>query len=333
MAHAFGKVILLGEHSVVYGHPALGAAIDRGVTATARLELGPVERSSLRIEPWGREVVATHAPESAHSTGDRLPEAWRALVRMRMGAGKEAGHSVHVQARVDLPPRSGLGCSAALGVALVRAIDDALVRAIDDALVRALDEARGRVLDDQEVADASLTWERVFHGQPSGVDSMLAACGGVLLYTKGQPPVRVRPGAHLPLVVAATGEHSDTREMVDSVRELRQREETRVTGVFAAIESIVLRGRSAVERAELRELGQLMTMNQMLLSSLLLSTPRIEEICAVAQQAGALGAKLTGAGGGGCVVALGPDEAAACAVRDAIQTRGYDAFVTTIVAA
>lgn len=317
MAHAFGKVILLGEHSVVYGHPALGAAIDRGVTATACVEPGPVERSSLRIEPWGRGVLAQDATGGSRDEGDRLPEAWRALVHMLLASNKALDQSVHVQARVDLPPRSGLGCSAALGVALVRAID----------------EAFGQVRDDVRIADASLTWERVFHGQPSGVDSMLAACGGVLLYKKGQPPAHVRLGARLPLVVAATGEHSDTREMVDSVRELRQREEARVTGVFAAIESIVLRGRSAVERAELRELGQLMTMNQMLLSSLLLSTPRIEEICAVAQQAGALGAKLTGAGGGGCVVALGSNEAAACAVRDAIQARGYDAFVTTILPA
>ena len=303
MARAFGKVILLGEHSVVYGHPAIAAALDRGVTARGTRSLAGDAIDELRIAPWG---VHTQ-PDAAQDGAPSLGRAFAAV----LASYASARPRVRVEAEVAIPGGSGLGCSAALGVAVVRAIDEALgeTHSVDDDIAR------------------SLLWERVFHGHPSGVDNAMAAAGGLALFVKGAPllPLLARRALHL--VVGDSGEASTTKSMVESVARQNAQVPDKTRQTFEAIAAIVRNGKLAIEGGDLRGLGQLMDMNQWLLAGLMLSTPKLEEMCGAARDAGALGAKLTGGGGGGCMIALCADAAAAERVRKAVGAVARDAFI------
>lgn len=203
-------------------------------------------------------------------------------------------------------------------------------RHIGVAVIRALDRAVGHEASDAEVAERALAWERVFHGNPSGVDNTMAAHGGVALYRKGEPLEPVPLRAPLTLVIGDSGEPSSTREMVEGVARQRDRDPARFTKTLDAVASLVQNARLAIEAGDLYGLGQLMNLNQALLSSLMLSNSSLEEMCAAARDAGAEGAKLTGAGGGGCMIALVRDEEVAARVVGAIEATGHRAFVAEV---
>lgn len=302
MAFGRGKVILLGEHGVVYGHPALAAGLGVGVHATARVSES--DEDVIVARPWG--VTATVGSDEPLALGlqailDGMPSG----VAGSAGSAAEGRPRVHVEVDVELPGGAGLGCSAAIGVAVTGALDALF------AIERTAEE-RG---------DYSLRWERVFHGNPSGVDNAMAAVGGVALFRRGQPLQTVRVKKPLPLVIAHSGESSSTKEIVAMVARQREAETQRVDEAFGAIAALVNNAKLAVEAGDLKGLGQLLDLNQMLLAGLMLSTEKLEELCRVAREEGALGAKLTGAGAGGCMIALAKDEADAERIREALAKR------------
>jgi mevalonate kinase len=199
---------------------------------------------------------------------------------------------MEVRVDVDVPGGAGLGCSAAIGVAIVRAMAEASDVALDDASTQA----------------HALAWERVFHGNPSGVDVAAATLGGVLAFRRGAPIDRVRPASPMEIAIAR-------RPQV-------------VERTFDGIDTLAKKGIVAIEHGKWREVGQLMDLNHALLSSLMVSTERIEQACSIARNAGAAGAKLTGAGGGGCAIALAPG--CSQAIVEAWKAAGIEGFVTTI---
>jgi mevalonate kinase len=302
-----GKIILLGEHSVVYGRPALAAAIARGCSATAeRAErVERADESTLAVQPWGVRVFAQRAEDDSE----------RELLRRAFAVICEAyGACLSVSAVMEIPGGAGLGGSAALSVAVIRACDAAL------GLTHTIDE----------IIELSLAWERVFHGNPSGVDSAMAAIGGVAMYRKGRPIAPVKSASAFSLVVAHSGEHGSTKAMVASVGRQHARDPEKADQVFDAIAAIVENGHTAIERGELGRFGQLMDLNQKLLNGLLLSTTTLETMCKSAREAGALGAKLTGGGGGGCMIALGRDHAHAQELAQVLGGQGYASFVVEV---
>lgn len=300
MARARGKAILLGEHAVVHGRPALAAALDRGVEATAA-RAGEGEGITLRVEPWGVTVTPSETSER------ELDRALAALLAVYPELPP-----LRVQARTELPGGAGLGSSAALSVAVLAAIDELL----------------GVARPTAEILAASLSWERIFHGAPSGVDSALAAVGGVLLYRKGEAPEHVHIPRPLRLCVGDTGERSSTRAMVESVTRQRERHPQKIDLLFDSISALVRNGRLALEAGRVDDLGKLMDLNHALLASLMLSTEIAERMCAAARGAGAAGAKITGAGGGGCVIAVAPG--CELAVLEAWKADGRDAWVSEV---
>jgi mevalonate kinase len=295
---ACGKVILLGEHAVVYGVPALAVAIERGARAKVEsLVTGP---SRLSMPAW---KVETTVEDETHD----LARALRAILE-----ASGVDRPVAVEAHASLPPGGGLGCSAALGVAVARAL--------------------GPDATDEEISERAMAWERVFHGNPSGIDAAVAARGGCVLFERGKgiEPVRVRGG--ITLCLGSTGHASSTKSMVDAVARLRERRPTVVAKAFDGVLALVKNARLAIEAGDRAGLGRLMDLNQMLLSGLFVSTQEIERLCDLARGAGALGAKLTGAGGGGCVVALVEGAQVADRVLDAWKAEGFDGFATTVAA-
>jgi mevalonate kinase len=297
--HACGKVILLGEHAVVYGVPALAVGIDRGAHARAAgAARGP---SRLFVRGWN---IAVHEDRLDHD----LARAFRSLLEAARASSPSLGPQ-DVEVEAFLPPGGGLGCSAAIGVAIARALSP---------------QAGPETVQAQAMA-----WERVFHGNPSGVDAAVAARGGCVLFRRGEPIEAIRMRGSLQLCVGNTGTASSTKTMVEGVARLREREPEVVDRAFEAIRALVLAARLALEGGDRTALGRLMDRNQALLGTLRLSTPEIESMCELARAAGALGAKLTGAGGGGCVVALVPSQAVADAVLEAWKAKGLEGFATS----
>jgi mevalonate kinase len=293
-ATGWGKVILLGEHAVVYGHPALAAALDRGVTARC----GPADRLRLRVPAWNIDVAA----------GDDHPVATAlAAIAAEVGA---ADARVAIDADAAIPPAAGLGSSAALAVALARALGA---------------HAAGQPLADDRVAEVADAAERCFHRRPSGVDVALATRGGLGVFRRGAglAPLVAPP---LTVVIGLSGEPRSTAEMVERVATSCGGDgaDPRLVELGAAAAA----GADHVAAGALDRLGPLMTAAHRTLATFGISTPALDGLVDAALGAGALGAKLTGAGGGGAVIAIAPG--GEDAVLAAWQRRGVTGFAATL---
>ena len=272
---ASGKVILFGEHAVVYGVPGIAAGIEKGARASAA-KLAGASASSLALSG------------KSHKTTDDsdLARALRSLLEVEPACGP-----LSIEAHADVPPGGGLGCSAALGVAIARAAERA-----------SLGEG---ALDERRVFERGLAWERVFHGNPSGIDTAAAASGTFLWYERGVGTRPLTAPVDVWLAVGYSGASASTKVMVESIARIQEKNPQLHEKFLGGVRSIVENARLALDAGDDRALGQLMDMNQMLLAGVLLSTEAIEQMCGIARAEGALGAKLTGSGGGGSVIALG----------------------------
>jgi mevalonate kinase len=216
----------------------------------------------------------------------------------------------------NLPVAVGLGSSAALSVALVRA----------------LAASAGVMLSAARLDEIAYELERIFHGTPSGVDAAAAAQGSALWFEIG-PPRRAEPVVlerSLTFVVALTGSRHETSRTVGSVRSRAAAHPDVYDPVLDAIGKLVAAARGALEKGDWPRLGRLMTMNHELLRALGVSTAALDELVARAVAAGAYGAKLTGGGGGGAAVILAGDDPTS--VVEALRAAGYEAFVQRIEA-
>ena len=296
MGFGRGKVILLGEHAVVHGYPAIALGIERGASAEARV----AERDRLLVPAWDIDLAPDPKSE------DPLARAFAVLL-----AQYEDRAPLELRVQVELPAGAGLGCSAAVGVAVLDAIDEAL----------GIERSR------QAHADQYLEREKVFKGKPTGNDNNMSALGGVALYRKGQGLVKLQPRRPLQLVVGYSGEPGSTKAMVASVERQLRADPARMRRDFEAVEILVRNARAAIEAGDHRALGQLLDLNHSLLSGWMLCTTKLDAMCRAAREAGALGAKLTGGGGGGCMFALAADEESAKRIAEAL---GDDAFIAEV---
>jgi mevalonate kinase len=317
---ACGKVILLGEHAVVYGVPALCAALKQGAAVQ-----GVPGDGRLRVPAWqvatataGELLSESDARSGAAGESPPLHLAYRAILHSLSGVRALKVDSLphDFVASFAIPTGAGLGSSAALAVALTRCIDTTLS-------LRLLPE---------HIAAAALAAEQVFHGRPSGLDHTIAQSGGFGLFQKERglsPLVDLPTGASsLTLIIGHTGRARDTKGRVARVAELYRQDEKTTAARFVRIAELVAQAAAALKQGDLAALGAAMNSNQAELEGLEVSCPEIEEMCELARAAGAYGAKLTGGGGGGCVVALAPGKEAL--VTAAWQKAGYKSFVVKI---
>lgn len=290
-ASAPGKVILFGEHAVVSGTPALGSAIDLRVRAMVDDLPGQtvVEVGDLAIEGFSVDI----------STGQvRSPAALSAVRYVSAVLREFDAKDLRVRIKSDIPPAAGLGSSAAIVVASAAALSRHL----------------GLGLSKDEIAKQSYLIEKtVQQGLGSPTDTALATYGGYILVSDGGAKPTLLPD--MEMAVGYTRRPHDTRAEVEKVQSLYKRYPEVVGPIFKAIGVITLRAVPLIEGQDLESLGQLMNVNHGLLESLGVGTRELSELVYAARGAGgAFGAKITGAGGGGCMIALpSPDNQAALA--------------------
>lgn len=298
MSHiGLGKIILLGEHSVVYGFPALAAALDRGV----RIDAVPTPAGgSLRVDvpSWNLKVTA----DDEHSFARGL-----AAIADAIELGRPP---LTLIGDAQIPPGAGLGASAAFAVAISRALLTHMKRSVDSAAVTA-------------AASAS---ETVLHGKASGVDVALAVAGGIGVFRKATGLRQIQVPA-LRVLVGPSGAPRSTAQMVDRVAQATAGsvDDVRLRELGALTDT----GTSSLLGRDLPALGTAMDRAHALLGELGVSTPLLDALCDVAKKLGAYGAKLTGAGGGGSIIAIAPRDKEAD-ILAAWKTASVNGFVATI---
>jgi len=300
-AAAAGKAILFGEHAAVYGRHALALPIAAAVRATVTAGAEPL----LSIPAWG---VSEAIPAIGEGSG--LLEALDVIRRELDITESEVG--IRVDAR--LPRAMGLGSSASLAVAIVRAFD----------------AAYGLDLDDDRVNSIAYAAEELAHGTPSGIDNTVATYAAPVLFRKGEPAkmqnVAVRD--RVPIVIACSHSRGLTAEQVKGVRGRYRAASSHYDAMFDSMDRLSIDGAAALAAADWERLGSLMNICHGLLNAIEVSTPELERMVAIARSAGAIGAKLTGAGGGGSILALCPGTEQQ--VIAALESAGFPTFNLTL---
>jgi mevalonate kinase len=307
-ATAPGKIILVGEHAVVYGRPAIAAPVWQCV-ATATIQ--PSAQGA------GCLINATDIDLHFRLAEAREDEPLAVVTRLALAQlGVEIEPDWRIDLHSEIPIASGLGSGAALSTALVRAIFNQLGHRADPAAISAL------------VYES----ERFYHGTPSGIDNTVVAYGQPIWFVKGEAIQPFHPATPLTIAIADSGIHSPTKETVGDVRQAWQREPKRCEAIFDAIGAVTCHARQAMEQGDPAALGRLFDENQALLESLDVSSEPLQALIAAAHQAGAMGVKLSGGGRGGNVIAL-VHEGCADAVCDAFHAAGAQRVIVTHIGA
>jgi mevalonate kinase len=311
IASAPAKIILLGEHFVVYGEPAIVMAIDKRVYA--RVEKRNDSRLHVRSMDLNLEVFFENGSFRVEQ-GDlkeakmKFEPVKQAIEKVMEKHGQHVGLDIEINSTV--PVGAGLGSSAAV-IAATTAATGAIL---------------GVKLSKEDILRITYTAEKIVHGTPSGVDPAISTMGGTMLFQMdtGFKPLEVK--TNIPLIIGDTGVERSTRVQVEKVRDLVDKYPRVTEHLMKAAREIVLRAIEALKENDLETLGTMMNINHALLYGIGVSDESLEWLANAARKAGALGAKLTGAGGGGCMIALAREEKLE-QVSEAIQRSGGRPFV------
>lgn len=307
MSFGYGKIILTGEHSVVHGRHAVAAPI------TLRMGAKIHKRDKgvyLFIPRWGVEQSIEFGAEHRYSIYNSLE-----MILDELGLRQQA---MAIEVFPEVPRAMGMGGSAALAVAIIRA----LARYFE------------LNLTDEEVRALSFRSEDIIHGSASGIDNTVATYGNLILYKKGEPPSidMLHLPQDIPIVIGISGVESMTSKMVHRVSEAHKANPEWMDDIFDEMDALSLASKEALEAVDLQKLGLIMNRNHGCLNTLSVSSPEVEELIQIARDNGALGAKMTGGGGGGAMIALCDSEELQKRIQQKMQKAGYDALATEIKA-
>jgi mevalonate kinase len=342
--HAPGKVILFGEHAVVYGRPALAAPVTQ-VCAEAIIEAAPSGAGVIIMAPdLGQEIAlrdaaADHPLAAAARLALAIVRGQGAGVRSQESGGRGQGADSfqlpvadlqplpdwRITIRSTIPIASGLGSGAAVSTALVRAIMDAAHQQI-----RNTHYALRHSLSPADVSALVYQVERLHHGAPSGIDNTVIAYGQPVYFVRGQPPQPFAIGRPFTLAIADTGIRSPTRIAVEQVRRAWEAAPARFEALFDEIAAVVEAARTAIADGQPDRLGPLMDANHALLQQIGVSSPELDALATAARGAGALGAKLSGAGRGGNMIALITADTAAAVTAVLRAAHAANVIVTQV---
>ncbi len=330
VARAPGKIILFGEHAVVYGQPALAVPVTQ-VQAAATILPAPARRAPSAPlqgdfaqdggegELWIEALNVGRRYQLSHAAPDDVLAAAVRLTCAHIGAPVPAGVVLSIDSTI--PIASGLGSGAAVCAVVVRALTEYL----------------GCPISNSQISNLVFQTEQILHGAPSGIDNTVIAYGQPVYFVKGQPPVPFTVAQPFRLLIGDTGLASPTKIAVGDVRAGWQKEPERYEQIFRAIGDISQQARAVIEAPQtlqvsetLRVLGDLMNRNHALLQQLDVSSAELDALVSAARDAGALGAKLSGGGRGGNMLALVTDDTEQ-AVRAALERAGAKEVIGTIV--
>jgi len=303
---ACGKAILFGEHSVVYARPAIAIPVKcvkaQAVVYTKTDDPGVLYAKDInrRIEFSDKENRATLA---------RLLRKVVSLFGM-----EDFNWKIEISSTV--PIGSGMGSSAAVATAIIRAMASAL----------------GKELSAEELSRLVYETETLYHGSPSGIDNTVITMEKPVWFIQGEPPEVLKVGRPFTIVLGNTGRPSRTKDVVNTVRYRWKSEPEKFEALFDEIAQITRRGRKALETGNISEIGSLMDKNHELLKAMGVSSSHLDRLVNAARNAGALGAKLTGSGKGGVMIALAKSDNAKN-IGDALRRAGAKEIYETTVEA
>jgi mevalonate kinase len=299
----YGKVILFNEHFVVFGVPSIVAAIDRATTCT-------VER--VKGVGW---TLDDRRPETPGYKEEKLQQQKDSIDRILKAAGIDSSKTpIKITFGGDLVAASGIGASAASCVALARALSDEFALGFSD----------------DRINEIAYEGERAYHGTPSGVDNTAATYGGLLWFVRGKPIERISIKRPVEIVMGNTGIVANTEAAVKGVRERREQNPEKYEEIFNEANELANAARKALLDYDLRAVGKLMDENHRQLQAIEVSCKELDHLVELARASGAYGAKMTGGGLGGNMVALTPGKDLQERVARAIRDEGFEALMTRI---
>ncbi|MCP5097133.1 MAG: mevalonate kinase [Chloroflexi bacterium] len=309
-ATAPGKIILFGEHAVVYGRPAIAAPVSQ-IRATA--VIAPATESGIRLiaPDLGTDRDISDLPQD-----DALAMSVQ-MVKRATGLP----HLPHMTITVhsDIPIASGLGSGAAITAAVIRALAQFL--------------GQSHLLDPKIISALTYEVEKIHHGTPSGIDNTVVAYEQPVYFVRQQPTNKIEPFVvkrPLHLLIGNTGLSSSTKDVVLDVRRQWQTNTANFEAIFNACGAIADAARDAIEQGNAQQIGRLMVDNHRWLQKMTVSAPALDNLVSAAMAVGALGAKLSGAGRGGNMIALVTEESET-AVRKSLQQAGAKSILTTTI--
>jgi len=302
----FGKVILFNEHFVVFGLPAIASAI--GAKTTASVERRPGS---------GVELV-DNRPETKGYKAEKFTQQKESLDRMLKFMNIDiTRNAFKITLAGDLIAASGVGASAASCAAIARAFSDEL----------------GLNYSDGKVNEVAYEGEKGYHGTPSGIDNTAATFGGLIWYKREGPSQlmeHMKLKKPVEIVMGNTGIVADTKVVVAGVKERKEKEPEKYASIFKIAERLAHDARRQLEAFHLEEVGVYMDQNHELLQQIEVSSRELDMLVDLARNNGAFGAKMTGTGRGGYMVALTPGRDLQERVAQAIEKKGFQALRTTI---
>jgi mevalonate kinase len=311
-ASAPGKVILFGEHAVVYNRPALAVPVTQ---VHADVEVLDSSRKGIWIHSPGIELHAElHSLPTDHPIGSVIlkffspPFSSPHFLEEKMGGQ----NGVEISIASTIPVASGLGSGAAVSVALIRALASYVAHPLSD------DRVNGLVYE----------IEKLYHGTPSGIDNTVITYAKPVYFIKNKPIETFKVGKPFTIVIGDTGTPAPTKESVGDLRLLWLRDMNHFEGIFNEIAQISLIARRSIECGNPESLGNLMDHNHSLLQDMTISSPQLDNLVAAARDAGAMGAKLSGSGRGGNMIAL-VEQSKAESVADALISAGAKRAIIT----
>ncbi|MHA1409411.1 MAG: mevalonate kinase [Candidatus Odinarchaeia archaeon] len=308
IASAPGKCILTGEHSVVYGSPALVVALN--MRAFVEVKFNNKNKLIIETKQYDRKVSLPLDITNLNEIDEVIRPVYLSTIKTMNFLESKKGITLIVDSQI--PPSSGLGSSAAVSVATIKAVS-----AILDS-----------ELEENHIFNISYESEKVVHGTPSGIDNAVSVKGGAIIYQNGKV-TKINSTIDLPLVIGNTLKTRNTGVLVGKVRDNYNKYPRIYRKIIDTIGEITLEAKKCIENNDIIRLGELMNINQELLSTMGVSTKELELLINTAKASGAYGAKLTGAGGGGCMVAV-CDIAQRNHIAKKIKEAGGAAYITKI---